>query len=64
MLLLLLDRSDDVDHPLPVAGDAHLWPAMKMELSHRTSLVLLKRERVSKRESARETHSHSEDTQT
>jgi hypothetical protein len=45
LLLLLLDSSNDVDHALPVTGNAHFWPAMEMKLSHRTSLVLLKSEK-------------------
>lgn len=41
LLLLLLHRRDDVDHALTVGGDAHLRPAVEMELTHRSSLVLL-----------------------
>lgn len=50
LLLLFLHGSDDVDHAFPIRGDAHLRPAMEMELSHRTRLVLLPRERVGERE--------------
>lgn len=41
LLLLLLHRRDDVDHALTVGGDAHLRPAVEMELTHRSCLVLL-----------------------
>lgn len=43
LLLLLLHGCDDVDHALTVSGDAHLRPAVEMELTHRSSLVLLER---------------------
>lgn len=49
LLLLLLHRSNYVDHAFTVSGDAHLWPAMEMELTHRSSLVLLERCRRAKR---------------
>lgn len=49
LLLLFLHRSDYVDHALTVSGDAHLRPAVEMELAHRSSLVLLKRWRRAKR---------------
>lgn len=42
LLLLFLHRCDQVDHAFTVGGDAHLWPAVEMELTHRTGLVLLK----------------------
>lgn len=41
LLLLLLHGGDDVDHPFTVGGDAYLWPAVEMELTHRSTLVLL-----------------------
>lgn len=41
LLLLLLHRRNDVDHALTVGGDAHLWPAVEMKLTHSSSLVLL-----------------------
>lgn len=41
LLLLLLHRRDDVDHAFSVGGDSHLWPAVEMKLTHRSSLVLL-----------------------
>ena len=43
LLLLFLHRSNYVDHTLTVSGDAHLRPAMEMELTHRSGLVLLER---------------------
>lgn len=43
LLLLLLHGCDDVDHALTVSGDAHLRPAVEMELTHGSSLVLLER---------------------
>lgn len=43
LLLLLLHCSDYVDHAFTVSGDAHLWPAVEMELTHRSGLVLLGR---------------------
>lgn len=41
LLLLFLHRSNDVDHAFAVGGDAHLWPAMEVELTDRSSFVLL-----------------------
>lgn len=41
LLLLLLHCCNDVDHALPVTGDAHLRPAMEVELSDLPTLVLL-----------------------
>ena len=41
LLLLFRHRGDDVDHPFPVGGDAHLRPAVEVELTHRPRLVLL-----------------------
>lgn len=49
LLLLFLHRSNYVDHALTVSGDAHLRPAVEMELTHCSSLVLLKRWRRAKR---------------
>ena len=43
LLLLFLHCSDYVDHAFTVSGDAYLWPTMKMELTHCSSLVLLGR---------------------
>lgn len=43
LLLLLLDGSDDVDHALAVGWDAHLGPAVEVELPHSAGLVLLGR---------------------
>lgn len=45
LLLLLLHCGDYVDHAFAVRGDAHLRPAVEMELTHRSSLVLLDRRR-------------------
>lgn len=41
LLLLLLHRCNDVDHAFPVTGDAHLRPAVEVELSDLPTLVLL-----------------------
>lgn len=41
LLLLLLHCRDDVDHALTIGGDANLWPAVEMKLTHRSGLVLL-----------------------
>lgn len=49
LLLLFLYRSNYIDHALSISGDPHLWPAMEMELTHRSSLVLLERQRKAKR---------------
>lgn len=41
LLLLLLHRSNDADHAFPIRRDAHLRPAVEMELPHGTGPVLL-----------------------
>lgn len=41
LLLLLLHCCNDVDHALAVAGDAHLRPAVEVELPDLPTLVLL-----------------------
>lgn len=46
LLLLFLHCSNDVNHAFPVGGDAHLRPAMEMELTHRSSLVLLETQKA------------------
>ena len=43
LLLLFLHRSNYINHAFTVSGDAHLRPAVEMELTHRSSLVLLHR---------------------
>ena len=41
LLLLFRHRGDNVDHAFPVGGDAHLRPAVEVELTHRPCFVLL-----------------------
>lgn len=41
LLLLLLHGRDDVDHPLPVAGDPNLGPAVEVKLPDLPALVFL-----------------------
>lgn len=48
LLLLFLHCSDYVDHAFTVSGDAHLWPAVEMELTHCSGLVLLDRQVMKK----------------
>lgn len=43
LLLLFLHRSNYIDHAFTISGNANLWPAMEMKLTHRSSLVLLER---------------------
>lgn len=43
LLLLLLHCSNYVDHAFPICRDPHFWPTVEMELTHRSSLVLLDR---------------------
>lgn len=43
LLLLFLHCSNDVNHAFAISRDANLWPAVEMELTHRASLVFLKR---------------------
>lgn len=41
LLLLLLHRGDEVQHAFALRGDAHLGPAVEVELAHDAGLVLL-----------------------
>lgn len=41
LLLLFLNCGNDVDHALPVGGNAHLRPAVEMKQPHGASLVFL-----------------------
>lgn len=49
LLLLPLNRGDDVDHTFPLGGDAHLRPAVEVEVSDHPRLLLLFHKKTKKR---------------